>query len=257
MTSTPAPPSRSCTLPESTSTQWALARWLLMLVVLTGLCVPPPCGAVIERLDRLESAAIRDFEHALAKVQPLVQRYGYGAAVLAVMVEGVGIPAPGQTLLMASALEAAAGRMHLVWVLLFVTLAATVGNSLGYIIGRWGGRLVLEKLPVNAQRRHSLESLFARRGGVVILFARFLDGLRQLNGIVAGSLRMPWWVFTAYNVAGALLWTWAWGLGTYFMGRDIHAIAAFFHQHALILYALSVVAVLGVLAYVLRSSKRP
>src|SRR6516162_2723472 len=126
------------------------SRWLLMLAVLAGLFVLPPCGEATERPDRLQSAAIRDVEHALTKVQPLVQRYGYGAAVLAVMVEGVGIPAPGQTLLMASALEAAAGRMHLAWVLLFVTLAATVGNSLGYIIGRWGGRLVLEKLPVNA-----------------------------------------------------------------------------------------------------------
>ena len=232
------------------------SRWLLMLAVLAGLFVLPPCGEATERPDRLQSAAIRDVEHALTKVQPLVQRYGYGAAVLAVMVEGVGIPAPGQTLLMASALEAAAGRMHLAWVLVFVTLATTVGNSLGYLIGRWGGRLVLEKLPVNAQRLHSLESLFARRGGAVILFARFLDGLRQLNGIVAGVLRMPWWMFTAYNVAGALLWTCAWGLGTYVMGRDIHAIAAFFHQHALLLYALSVAVVLGVVAYVLRPSKR-
>src|SRR5262249_29655797 len=113
------------------------------------------------------------------------------------------------------------------------------------------------KLPATARRWRSPGGFFGARGGRVILFARFLDGLRQLNGIVAGSLRMPWWVFTAYNVAGALLWTCAWGLGTYFMGRDIHAIAAFFHQHALLLYALSVVAVLSVLAYVLRSSKRP
>jgi membrane protein DedA with SNARE-associated domain len=232
------------------------SRWLVLLVGLAGLLVPPPCGEATERLDRLESAAIRDFEHSLAKVQPLLQRYGYGATVLAVMVEGMGIPAPGQTLLMASAMEAAAGRMHLAWVLCFVTLAATVGNSIGYGIGRWGGRLILDKLKVNAQRQHSLESLFERRGRVVILCARFLDGLRQLNGIVAGVLCMPWWIFTAYNVAGAILWTCAWGLGTYFMGRDIHGIAAFFHQHALLLYVLSVAAILGVLVYVLRSHKR-
>src|SRR5215831_10311007 len=217
-----------------------------MLAGLVGLFMPLPCGEATERPDRLESAAIRDFEHALTKVQPLLQRYGYGATVLAVMVEGMGIPAPGQTLLMASAMEAATGRMHLGWVLCFVTLAATVGNSIGYSIGRWGGRLILDKLKVNAQRQHSLESLFERRGGVVILCARFLDGLRQLNGIVAGILCMPWWIFTAYNVAGAILWTCAWGLGTYFMGRDIHGIAAFFHQHALLLYVLSVVVILGV-----------
>jgi membrane protein DedA with SNARE-associated domain len=189
-------------------------------------------------------------------VQPLLERYGYGAAFLAVMAEGVGIPAPGQTLLMASALEAAAGKMNLTWVLLFVTLAAAAGNSIGYLIGRWGGRPVLDKLKVNPQRQQYLDSFFARRGGAVILFARFIDGLRQLNGIVAGVLRMPWWIFTAYNFAGAILWTCGWGLGTYFMGRDIHAIAAFFHRQARLLYALSLVSVMALLVYLLRWKKR-
>jgi len=231
-------------------------RWLWLLALLAGSFVPPTGGSASdERLDQLKSAATRDFEHSLAKVQPLLVRYGYGAAVLAVMIEGVGIPAPGQTLLMASALEAASGRMSLAWVLILVTLAATVGNSIGYMIGRWGGRLVLNKLKVSPQRQQHLDDLLKRRAGVVILFARFLDGLRQLNGIVAGVLRMPWWSFTAYNVAGAILWTCAWGLGVYYLDRDIHGIAAFFHRHRLALYALGVTAMLGLLGYLLRSRK--
>jgi membrane protein DedA with SNARE-associated domain len=165
--------------------------------------------------DQHQSAAVRDFERSLAKVQPLLERYGYGAAVVAVMVEGMGIPMPGQTLLMASAMEAGAGRMNITLVLSLVTLAATLGNSVGYAIGRWGGRVALDKLKVNPQRQQYLDDLFKRRGGTVILLARFLDGLRQLNGIVAGVLQMPWWTFTAYNVAGALLWTCSWGLGTH------------------------------------------
>ena len=202
---------------------------------------------------RRSSAAPRRFERALARVQPLLERYGYGAAVLAVMVEGMGIPTPGQTLLMAGALEAAEGRMNILLLLFLVTLAATVGNSIGYAIGRWGGRVVLEKLKVNPQRQQHLDDLFKRRGGIVILLARFLDGLRQLNGIVAGILRMPWWTFTAYNVAGAILWTCAWGLGTYYLGRDIHVIAAFFHRHARLLYVLSVIALVALVVYLLRS----
>ena len=206
--------------------------------------------------DRRSSRALRRFERALAKVQPLLQRYGYGAAVLAVMAEGVGIPTPGQTLLMAGALEAAEGQMNIVLLLFLVTLAATVGNSLGYAIGRWGGRVVLEKLKVNPQRQQHLDDLFKRRGGIVILLARFLDGLRQLNGIVAGVLQMPWWTFTAYNLAGALLWTCAWGLGTYYLGRDIHVIAAFFHRHARLLYVLSVIAFVVLVAYLVRSRQK-
>jgi membrane protein DedA with SNARE-associated domain len=201
------------------------------------------------------SATVRRFERSLARMQPLLQRYGYGAAFVAVMVEGMGIPTPGQTLLMAGSLEATEGRMSIMLLLLLITIAATLGNSLGYVIGRWGGRVALTKLKVNPQRQQYLDDLFHRRGGVVILLARFLDGLRQLNGIVAGVLRMPWWTFTAYNVAGALLWTCAWGLGTYYLGRDIHLVAAFFHRHRPLFLVLGAAAFLALVVYLLRSRK--
>jgi membrane protein DedA with SNARE-associated domain len=153
---------------------------------------------------------------------------------------------------MAGTAEAAEGRMSITLLVILVTTAATVGNSAGYAIGRWGGRAALNKLKVNPQRQQHLDDLFKRRGGMVILLARFLDGLRQLNGIVAGVLRMPWWTFTAYNVAGAFLWTCTWGLGTYYLGRDIHVIAAFFHRHRPLLLVLGGTAFLALLVYLLR-----
>ena len=201
--------------------------------------------------DHHQSAAVRAFQRSLAKVKPLLDRYGYGAAFVAVMAEGMGIPTPGQTLLIAGALEAARGGMNIALLLLLVTAAATLGNSLGYAIGRWGGRVVLDKLRVNPQRQQYLDDFFRRRGGLAILLARFLDGLRQLNGIVAGMLRMPWWTFTAYNVAGAILWTSVWGLGAYYLGRDIHFMAAFFHRHGPLLLSLSAAAIVAVLGYLL------
>ena len=212
-------------------------------------------GASVVAPDHQQSAAVRRFERSLARVQPLLQRYGYAAAFAAVMAEGVGIPTPGQTLLMAGAAEAAEGRMSIAMLVILVTIAATLGNSVGYVIGRWGGRAALNKLKVNPQRQQHLDDLFKRRGGMVILLARFLDGLRQLNGIVAGVLRMPWWTFTAYNAAGALLWTCSWGLGTYYLGRDIHVIAAFFHRHRALLLVLGATALVALLVYLLRSKR--
>ena len=212
-------------------------------------------GASVVAPDHQQSAAARRFERSLARVQPLLQRYGYGAAFATVMAEGMGIPTPGQTLLMAGAAEAAEGRMSITLLVILVTIAATLGNSVGYAIGRWGGRAALNKLKVNPQRQQHLDELFKRRGGMVILLARFLDGLRQLNGIVAGVLRMPWWTFTAYNAAGALLWTCSWGLGTYYLGRDIHVIAAFFHRHRALLLVLGATALVALLVYLLRSKR--
>jgi membrane protein DedA with SNARE-associated domain len=235
----------------------SLVFCLTLLIALSGwrqsVASDSARGVSSAAVEDYRSTAVQDFERSLAKMQPLLERYGYGAAVVATMAEGMGIPTPGQTLLMASALEAAQGRMNIVLLLFLVTTAATLGNSVGYAIGRWGGRMVLDKLRVNPHRQQYLDDLFKRRGGPVILLARFLDGVRQLNGIVAGVMRMPWWTFTAYNVLGAILWTFAWGLGTYYFGRDIHVIAAFFHRHGWFLYVLGVIAFVVLVVYLLRS----
>jgi membrane protein DedA with SNARE-associated domain len=240
----------------------AVLLWLLVLAAgeasrIFVLALLAPVEASAAGAEPQPSAMTRRFENSLAKVQPLLQRYGYGAAFAAVMVEGMGVPTPGQTLLMAGALEAAEGRMNITLLLFIVTAAATLGNSAGYALGRWGGRAALNKLKVNPRRQQHLDDIFQQRGGLVVLLARFLDGLRQLNGIVAGVLQMPWWTFTAYNVAGAMLWTCAWGLGTYFLGRDIHFIAAFFHRHAQWLYVLGLFVLIALVLYLLRSRKGP
>src|ERR1051325_9442881 len=74
----------------------------------------------------------RRFERYIARAEPLLQRYGYAAGAVAVLAEGVGIPTPGQTLLMAGALEAARGQLNIAWLLFLVTAATIVGNSVGY-----------------------------------------------------------------------------------------------------------------------------
>lgn len=207
-------------------------------------------------LQEPQSARARGFHNALARVQPLLERYGYAAAAVATLVEGVGIPTPGQTLLIAGALEAAEHRMNIALLLFALAAGAIAGNSIGYAIGRWGGRLVLNNLRVDPQRQHHLDDLFRRRGGFVVLFGRFVDGIRQLNGILAGTLKMPWWKFTAYNVAGAVLWTGSWGLATYYFGKRIHSVAGFFHHHRPSLIALSATALLALLIYLVRSKAR-
>lgn len=197
----------------------------------------------------------RSFARDLERVQPFVSRYGYAAAALAVFAEGMGIPLPGQTLLIATALEASVGRLSITLTLVIVFLAAALGNSVGYAIGRWGGRTVLNKLRVNAERQKQLDGFFKQRGGPVILIARFIDGLRQLNGIVTGVARMPWWTFTAYNIAGAALWTSTWGLGAFYLGHDIHRIAGAVERHRIALFVVAGAALVALLIYLLRRNK--
>lgn len=183
-------------------------------------------------------------EHHLAAVQPLLDRYGYGAVFLFVFVEGFGIPAPGQITLIAAALLAARGDLSIVAVLVTALVAAATGNLIGFAIGRYGGRRILERVAGGA-RLARMEALFERRGGVVVGFGRFVDGLRQLAGIAAGSLGMSFGTFFAWNLAGAVAWAGFWGGGAYLFERDFAQIAAYVHHVRPIAIAVVVIAVIA------------
>ena len=133
--------------------------------------------------------------------------------------------------------------------------AAVLGNTLGYLLGRWGGRLVLGKAAVSEARMQRVESLFNRYGGGIVFAGRFVDGLRQLNGIVAGALEMPWWKFTVFNVLGAVIWTLLWGLGVFFLDKDIKNVYAVFHVIEPYLIVVSLLAVIVLVLYLRRGRK--
>src|SRR5262249_47576187 len=100
-------------------------------------------------------------------------------------------------------------------------------------------------------------------GDIVVLFARFVIVLRQFNGIVAGTLEMPWPRFLLYNAIGAALWIGVWGGGTYWLGerffRYLHSIG--WTGHPLVFLSFAVVVLLFVLGRVgkwpRRTRRRP
>ena len=231
--------------------------------------VPSPGGAQDQALSPTASTwstegrqvahrLLRDIEGAVDRVEPWLQRYGYGAVFALVGVEGFGIPAPGQTILEAGAVAAAApdARLRIGWLLLAAFLAAALGNTLGYWIGRAGGRPLLRRLRFSERRLGRVEAGFDRYGGWLIVFARFFDGPRQLNGIAAGILEMPWARFTVFNLMGAALWVSFWGLGVYYIDLHLDGLVALIRRINPWM-AAATVAVLGALAvlYWLKSDR--
>jgi membrane protein DedA with SNARE-associated domain len=171
-------------------------------------------------------------ESFLADAQHYVVTYGYWAVFLGVFLESFGLPTPGETLMIAGALAASQQHLDIYWILLIAWVAAVVGDNIGYIIGSRGGRpLVLRyggRVGIKHAHIEQVEDFFARYGGAVVLFARFVVVLRQLNGVVAGILGMNWWRFLAYNAAGAALWVTFWSLLAYWFGRGlIHMVSHF------------------------------
>lgn len=176
----------------------------------------------VEQFHQLGHRMLKDIEAGVARVEPWLERYGYGAILVAVGVEGFGIPTPGQTILEAGSAASTShvGRLQIGWVLLAAFVAAFIGTTLGYLIGRWGGRGLLGRLRIDPRHLARIEGQFDRYGGGLILFARFFDGPRQLIGISAGMMGMPWLRFSLFNLAGAALWVCFWGLGVYYL--DLH-----------------------------------
>ena len=176
----------------------------------------------------------------------MLDHYGYLAVAVLLFLEDFGVPAPGETVLIAAAVYAGAGRLNLVVVVVVGVLAAIAGDNLGYAIGRYGGRRLVERygryVGLTPRRVKAAEGFFARHGGKVIVVARFVEGLRQANGIIAGLSGMRWTRFLAFNTLGALLWVGVWTALGDLAGTHIEAIYAALRRYEL--YLLAALAVL-------------
>ena len=161
-------------------------------------------------------------EPYLRDITPYLDQYGYWAVLLGVFLEDFGVPVPGETLLIAGAFFAAIGNFKVGWVVLLGFLGAVAGDNIGFMAGYFGGHRLAEKYGryvfLNADRLNRLETYFSRHGGKIIVAARFIEGLRQFNGFIAGTGRMRWPRFLLFNALGAAIWVCFWVGITYYLG---------------------------------------
>lgn len=144
-------------------------------------------------------------------VRSFVTDYGYWAVAVMLLLENSGLPVPGETtLLVASFFAYSEHKLHLGWIIVVATCAATLGDNLGFAIGFYGGRPLLQHYQRLFRIRQEFfergEALFARYGAATIFFARFIFGMRVIAGPLAGVLRMRWRNFTVFNFLGAVVW---------------------------------------------------
>lgn len=175
-----------------------------------------------------------DTQHLPAFIQalaPLVTQYGYWAVAGLLFVEDFGFPAPGETTLITAAVFAGLGKLNIFVVVIVGFLAAVLGDNLGYVIGRFGGRRLLERfgkyILLTAERLDKAEAFFNRHGPKVVVIARFVEGLRQANGLIAGTTEMHWRTFVICNAIGAALWVSTWSAVGYYGGNHIQLIQTY------------------------------
>jgi membrane protein DedA with SNARE-associated domain len=190
-------------------------------------------------------APLPGFLNSLAS--PL-DKYGYGAIALLLLLENIGVPViPGELAMIVGAIFAGTGRagLNIVGVGIVAVAASIAGAQIGYLIGRFAGReLVLHFGKYVLFKPHHLDRAEAitSRYGVVVIVARFIVGLREANGIIAGIARMRWLTFVIFNVLGGCAWVATWVSIGYIAGDHINSIYSDINRFAL--YLLLAVAVL-------------
>jgi len=181
-----------------------------------------------------------------------LNHYGLWAVLLFVLIEDFGIPVPGETILIAASVYAGTGRLNVVAVAAVGFIAAVIGDNIGFAIGHFGGRALALRwgryVFLTEERLDKAASFFDRHGAWIITVARFVEGLRQANGIVAGITGMRWLRFLIFNALGAALWVGTWVSIGYLAGSHIGSIYSYitrYSYYALIVAGLVVVALIA------------
>jgi membrane protein DedA with SNARE-associated domain len=197
----------------------------------------------------------------LGTVAPVLENYGYLAVAGLILVENFGVPAPGETILVAASVYAGTGRLNIVAVGVIAVLAAVAGNCIGYAIGYFGGHALALRFGkyvfLTSERLEKAERYFERRGGLLVVAARFFEGLRQVAGLIAGIAEMPWRRFVVFTTIGAVLWVALWAPLGYLAGDHIGTIYADIVRYSLyLLIALAVLVAAWITRAVLRRRRR-
>lgn len=198
---------------------------------------------------------LTDFYHKLRDLPALVQWAGYVGLTLIIFAETgllVGFFLPGDSLLVTAGLLAADPAFGLnVWLLgLILTVAAIVGDTVGYQVGKAAGpRIFTRENSLLFNKNHLLkaQAFYEKHGGKTIIIARFMPIVRTFAPVVAGVGQMRYASFLAYNVVGGVLWIWSMLLTGYVLAKTVPGVAKHVEKVILLVVFLSILP--GIIAW--------
>ncbi len=187
-------------------------------------------------------------------------QYGYWVVFFGVMLENGGLPLPGETVLLFAGFLAYQGELRLEWAIGIAIAGATIGDSLGYALGRYGGNPFFDRYVLRfkfvARRFENSKSLFLKHGHWAVFTGRFITGLRVFAGPLAGLFKMPYARFLLFNFTGAVIWATAIGFVGFLLGDNwenlAHVVKDF---HRAMLGLVAVLALVTLIFYFRRRAK--
>lgn len=188
----------------------------------------------------------------------LLSGWGYPVVFAFVAIESLGVPFPGETALIAAAVYAGSGHhLDIAYVIAAAAAGAIVGDNAGFALGHAGGWRLVRRYGRHVRFTESRVKLgcylFMRHGGKLVFFGRFVIGLRTWAAFLAGTNRMPWPRFLAFNAAGGIAWATIYGLGYFYLGGALERAST---ATDIALATLLVVAIAGWVFYLRRHEGR-
>jgi membrane protein DedA with SNARE-associated domain/membrane-associated phospholipid phosphatase len=159
----------------------------------------------------------------LTTLTSLVSIYGYWMVFGLIVLESLGLPLPGETMLIVAGAYAATGHLSITGVIMVGLLGAIVGDIGGYWIGRSGGSALLARFIGSRYKDHLQKgnAFFNRYGSSAVLFARFVPVVRVISANLAGITRMRFWLFSLSDIVGGIVWATVMGILGFVFGNNL------------------------------------
>ena len=187
------------------------------------------------------------------------QSYGYWVIFFGVMLENAGVPVPGETVLLFAGFLAFHRQLRLNRAILTAIAGATIGDSLGYAVGHFGGTALVRRLRgrflMSARHYDRAQALVLKHGHWAVFVARFITGLRVLAGPFAGAFLMPYPRFLLFNFSGAVVWAITIGCAGYLFGSNWGRLVRLVKAADLVILGAAVMAIAATVVYAQRRNR--
>jgi len=196
---------------------------------------------------------LRTFLQSIADVEGIIRWGGLALVTAIVFAETgllIGFFLPGDSLLVTAGVFAAAGHLDIRVLLSLVTLAAVIGDQVGYYIGYRTGPMIFRRedsLLFKKQHLIRAHNFYEKHGGKTIILARFMPIIRTFAPVVAGVGKMDYRRFVSFNIVGGVAWVWSMSMLGYFLGRTIPDIDKNIHFVIAVVIFLSILP--GIIEY--------
>ncbi|HDM8197264.1 TPA: DedA family protein [Vibrio harveyi] len=170
-------------------------------------------------------------------MKPLLEQYGYLALIVSIFLEGIGIPMPGQSLMIAASIISSEHVMNLSLVMIVSWLSCFFGNTCGYLIGYHFEGWLDKKGYISGPKMQKLQNTIQKYGPVCLVVSRFIEGMKQFMPLACGIAKMSRKEFLLGNALATTIWVAVFSLLTNFAFEHLSVLSQFYTEHRYVVWS--------------------